>query len=61
MKTPLIGKEIQELLDDRKRLEWVLENLIENPSDAPTLRLAAAMMLGKKGRAVIDTAMEVRP
>ncbi len=43
---------------DTEMLDWLLANIIEGQSDEGAFRLAAAIMLGKKGREIVATAMD---
>jgi hypothetical protein len=43
---------------ERKRVDWLLGNLIESNHDVGAMRIAGALMLGKTGRELVDAAME---
>ena len=56
----------QALLDDQRRLEWLLPVIgtagdTDRVGNARTMALGAALMLGKTGRDAIDFAMEGSP
>lgn len=45
-------------LTDTEMLDWLIDHFLENQDDVYTMRLAAALMLGKTGRDLVKTAME---
>jgi hypothetical protein len=49
---------VAELAKDRGRLEWLMEGLFGDNTDAFMVRLAGALMLNLAGREAIDAAMK---